>query len=609
MAITTDLAHHYKDRNPEKTIQIIEQFFTSHNIEIKNTVNFNSEIGTYSCTYALYWKGNLILSCNGKGMTELYSKASCFAELYERFCANIILLNNNTFIRQDIKQKKKEKYGYNFYPGEKELTNEEYFNNSFIRSLYYNTLRLFKDEDIEIINNILHHNELIGFPYKSLLDDSIIYQDYNTIFWYLGSTGLATGNTIEEALVQGCSELFERIISEQFFYSIQTKYYSVPEKFLQQEVQEFIKKLTKFNYQVKILDLSYNYNMPVCMVVMYNQDSQILYYRMGAAPVFDIAVERCFTELYQGWNVLPNDENVFMAPYEAQYTQEIIRAFNTSLIGNNGEIGFPYFIYNNIIEAEDYNRNIFFSSNEYTNEKLLNKIKEIMEFHNFHFYWLDISLSQDIKAVHIIPKENVLSCRPLKFFKTQNYSPDQMSQAVKMMDNFNNLLIKVKNNKQEYNAEEYFKIFNDIAEQACAIKYDDVYDALDLLTIIFNYSTYTVYNLQDTTNGWYFYNSILDLLGNSLTLSFPKRDIRKRQYENYKLYEKLKQVNYSDKYIRHIFEVFQKEYLDYGKYEEHMNIYLLYVLYIKSFYDLYNSETYNNFIDFLIDFEKDRPIR
>jgi ribosomal protein S12 methylthiotransferase accessory factor YcaO len=60
--------------------------------------------------------------------------------------------------------------------------------------------------------------------------------------------------------------------------------------------------------------------MPVCMVVMYNQDSQILYYRMGAAPVFDIAVERCFTELYQGWNVLPNDENVFMAPYEAQYT-------------------------------------------------------------------------------------------------------------------------------------------------------------------------------------------------------------------------------------------------------------------------------------------------
>jgi len=118
-----------------------------------------------------------------------------------------------------------------------------------------------------------------------------------------------------------------------------------------------------------------------------------------------------------------------------------------------------------------------------------------MKFHNFHFYWLDISLSQDIKAVHIIPKENILSCRPLKFFKTQNYTSDQISQAIKMMNNFNNLLIKVKNNEQEYNAEEYFKIFNDIAEQACAIKYDDTYDALDLLTIIFNYNTYTIYNL------------------------------------------------------------------------------------------------------------------
>jgi len=67
-----------------------------------------------------------------------------------------------------------------------------------------------------------------------------------------------------------------------------------------------------------------------------------------------------------------------------------------------------------------------------------------MKFHNFHFYWLDISLSQDIKAVHIIPKENILSCRPLKFFKTQNYTSDQISQAIKMMNNFNNLLIKVK---------------------------------------------------------------------------------------------------------------------------------------------------------------------
>jgi len=40
-----------------------------------------------------------------------------------------------------------------------------------------------------------------------------------------------------------------------------------------------------------------------------------------------------------------------------------------------------------------------------------------------------------------------------------------------------------------------------------------------------------------------------------------------------------------------------------------MNIYLLYVLYIKSFHDLYNSDTYNNFIDLLLDFEKNRPTK
>ena len=606
MSIKTDLAHHYKDRNPEKTIQIIENFFNSHNITIRNMVDFHSEINTYSCTYGLFWNNKQILSCNGKGTTPLYSKASCFSELYERFCANIILLNNNIFIRQDITKLKKNKYNYYYYPTERKITTEEYLNNTYISNFYFNTFHLRQNKDIDTLINILFENNLIGFPYKSLTDESITYQEYNTIFWYLGSTGLATGNSIEEALVQGCSEIFERIVAEQFFCSLQTKYYSLDYSILQPEVQDIIKQLDQLGYQTKVFDLSYNYNLPVCFITIYNKNGKILYYRMGAAPIFDIAVERCFTELYQGWQVLPNDENVYIAPYEAQYADEIIRQFNTSLLGDGGVICLPYFLFNNIEEINHYNTNIFLSSKDYSNEELLNKVKEITINCGLHLNWLDISLSPDIKAVHIVPQENVLSCRPLKFFKTKNYTPEQMVQTVKMQNDFYNLLMKFKNTKIDFNAEECLRIFKDIADQAKEINPNDNYDALDLLTIIFNYNTYKIYNLQDTTNGWLFFVSIMQLLDNMLTLDFPTRDSRKKEYENYKLYEKLQQNGFSINYIKHIFTQMQKEYLNYNEYQDNINIYLLYILYIKSFYDLYNSQTYQDYLNLLLSFEEDR---
>jgi len=66
--------------------------------------------------------------------------------------------------------------------------------------------------------------------------------------------------------------------------------------------------------------------------------------------------------------------------------------------------------------------------------------------------------------VHIVPQENVLSCRPLKFFKTKNYTPEQMTQTVKMQNDFYNLLMKFKNTKIDFNAEECLKIFKNIAD-------------------------------------------------------------------------------------------------------------------------------------------------
>jgi len=51
----TDLNHHYKERDPEKTIKIVEDFFKKRNIEIRKLNEAHSNIDTYSCSYGLYW--------------------------------------------------------------------------------------------------------------------------------------------------------------------------------------------------------------------------------------------------------------------------------------------------------------------------------------------------------------------------------------------------------------------------------------------------------------------------------------------------------------------------------------------------------------------------
>jgi len=76
----------YKDMSPQRTINNIKNFFTNKNFNIIEINEAQSEIGTWSIHLGLYLNNIEILTANGKGMTQLFSKASGYAELYERYC-------------------------------------------------------------------------------------------------------------------------------------------------------------------------------------------------------------------------------------------------------------------------------------------------------------------------------------------------------------------------------------------------------------------------------------------------------------------------------------------------------------------------------------------
>ena len=54
------------------------------------------------------------------------------------------------------------------------------------------------------------------------------------------------------------------------------------------------------------------------------------------------------------------------------------------------------------IEVDFYNNNIFLSSNDIENADILKRIEKINQLNNINFYYWDLSLSNEMAAVHIV---------------------------------------------------------------------------------------------------------------------------------------------------------------------------------------------------------------
>lgn len=105
---------HFKDCTPEETIAKIQSILNENEIEVEEIWKKHDDtINTYSTR--LVYKGTSI-GTNGKGVSEVYARASAYAEFMERY-QNGILTNYST--GQDEK--------FNFYidPDEKILSAEQ----------------------------------------------------------------------------------------------------------------------------------------------------------------------------------------------------------------------------------------------------------------------------------------------------------------------------------------------------------------------------------------------------------------------------------------------------------------------------------------------------
>ena len=400
----TDLNHKYKDRDPIETVKIINDFFTSLGYYIKIDPQMETSVDTFWCHLDLFDSNNrIIIGTNGKGTTLEYCLASGHAELYERYCANF----HKRFYQ--LIDEYKQNYNLNHFYLEKDeklLNFNEIKNTNLVLQEFF---KIFNDENdlflkfqSNFYGNIENKIPAVAFYNLDNLNDKL-YLNPHIINKIIGSDGLAAGNTLEEAIVQGLSEIYEHYVTDQLYYnnSKNIVYYqlNINKLFFTLPIylQNIITNIQNEGYQLYIYDLSYNYNLPVIMAVVINQNHQ-WYVNLGASPVFHIALERTLTEIYQGRMNFNGEEKTLMMPYRSFTIEDSIYNNYSSITSRNN---YPEEIILNKQIISDYNKEIFLSSLNYSNKELLEHCKKINNKNKLDIYIKDLSQIDNLKAVRV----------------------------------------------------------------------------------------------------------------------------------------------------------------------------------------------------------------
>jgi len=295
----------YKCDYPENTVKKIKNGLEKIGLNLSY-----SQKEILSTDFSSYYGELLIedlgfLTC-GKGTSSILAKASAYAEMAERISSGFFVfhtitnkIEEHTKLLEDVIERK-------FLKG--------YVHDKKNRLANLSSINRYVDDKISNENfNILKDQGLFDVFVDGF---SFVYNEYKKIpvgFVEVisGSTGLAAGNTIEEALVQGTCEIFERYAAHRIL-SEKIKCPTIPiDSIKDRKIFGYANLFNSMNIDVTIKDFSLNKELPVIGVVFTNNNiendenefKKDLYYKMidvGSHPDINQAILRCFIERLQG---------------------------------------------------------------------------------------------------------------------------------------------------------------------------------------------------------------------------------------------------------------------------------------------------------------------
>lgn len=279
----------FKDSSPVKTVEKIRQILEDNQISVTETWQ---QSGVSNC-YALRLEvDGTSFGTNGKGVTPELARASAHAELMERlqtgslgYYARFDSPDAVLMDRQTLKE-----------------NSDVLFSRLSQLVANFDGIQFSADDFLETAFQFDGDPEkILATPFYNLTDDNTVYLPSTLMRTLYSSTGLAAGNSPEEAMVQGMSEIVERWCQRHFLCKGLVPP-TIPEDYLKQfpRAYETITQVRNSGYDVIVKDCSMGLGWPAIATAVINKKTHAYHVHMGASPVFEIALGRSLTETFQG---------------------------------------------------------------------------------------------------------------------------------------------------------------------------------------------------------------------------------------------------------------------------------------------------------------------
>ena len=278
----------FKDARPEDTVERIIGLLHAQGLEAEESWK---DSGIENCFSVRVTIKGTTLHANGKGVTKVLARASGYAELTERLQSGFL------------------GYGSLKYNDEKSMTAEELLSESG-EVLEKIACRIADFEQIPFsAENLLatcfpNGNTTSAIPYLNAVDGKEVYLPVSLIPYLYSTNGLAAGNSTEEAIVQGFSEIVERYCHCRILHKNLTPP-TIPRSYLQQFTTAYsiICALEDAGYTVIVKDCSLGEGYPVVASAIVDRQTHGYRVIFGSSPLFEIALERSLTEMLQNTSI------------------------------------------------------------------------------------------------------------------------------------------------------------------------------------------------------------------------------------------------------------------------------------------------------------------
>ncbi len=270
--------------SPEQTLKWIKPKIEVIGVTRVSSITGLDRVGipVYSCVRPRAAEGAVSVY-SGKGMMEVHAEVSAIMEAIERYSAEVKLEDQQKIIKGSFRDLSSKCNVLNpsalIIPS---LTS--YGPDAPLR--WIKGYDIFRNEEIFVPISAVFH------PY---------YQKEDLHLFRTNTNGLASGNTIEEAILHGLMEVIERDawslveLTKDETYMIHTSFESVL-------VNELIEKFEKNEIKIIIREITSDLNIPVIAAVSEDlkiKDSALLTIGFGAHLDPEIAVIRALTEVAQ----------------------------------------------------------------------------------------------------------------------------------------------------------------------------------------------------------------------------------------------------------------------------------------------------------------------